>query len=147
MIIPDANLLLYAYDAASPFHAQASAWWRKCLTGSSRVGLCPVVLFAFVRIGTSRRAFEDPMTIEEASRHVRSWIAMPSAHLLPQEESDVVQSLDWLVAQGVGGNLTTDAQIAATALRTRAVVHTADTDFSRFRGVKWINPLLTKIGE
>lgn len=144
MIIPDANLLLYAYDSASAFHERASAWWLRCLTGSQPVGLCSMVLFAFIRIGTSRRAFEDPMTIEEASRHVRSWIAMPSTHFLPQEESDVVQSLDWLVAQGVGGNLTTDAQIAATALRTRAVVHTADTDFARFPGVKWINPLLTK---
>ena len=74
MIIPDANLLLYAYDAASPFHVKASGWWGwgRCLTGRSPVGLCPVVLFAFVRIGTSLRAFEEPMTIEEASRHVRS---------------------------------------------------------------------------
>ena len=142
MIIPDANLLLYAYDAASPFHARASAWWRQCLTGRSPVGLCPVVLFAFIRIGTSRRAFEEPMTIEEASRHVRSWMDMPTTHLLPQEESDVVRALNWLVSQGVGGNLTTGAQIAATALRARAEVHTADTDFSRFPGVKWSNPLL-----
>ncbi len=147
MIIPDANLLLYAYDAASPFHTTASKWWRGCLTGRAPVGLCPVVLFAFVRIGTSRRAFEDPLTIEETSRHVRSWMEMPSTRLLPQEESDVVQALDWLVAQGMGGNLTTDAQIAATALRTRAEVHTADTDFSRFPGVKWINPLLRNIEE
>ena len=144
MIIPDANLLLYAYDAASPFHAKASDWWRRCLTGRSPVGLCPVVLFAFVRIGTSRRAFEEPMTIEEASRHVRSWLEMPSTHLLPQEESDVIRALDWLVLQGVGGNLTTDAQIAATALRTRAEVHTADADFSRFPGVKWVNPLFAR---
>jgi predicted nucleic acid-binding protein len=93
MIIPDANLLLYSYDAASPFYAKASAWWRRCLTGRSPVGLCPVVLFAFVRIGTSRRTFEHPMTIEEADRQVRSWIAMPSTYLLPQEESDIIQAL------------------------------------------------------
>ena len=30
MIIPDLNLLLYAYDSDSPFQAQAAAWWRGC---------------------------------------------------------------------------------------------------------------------
>jgi len=34
MIIPDINLLLYAYDSTSPFHAQASAWWQTCLSGA-----------------------------------------------------------------------------------------------------------------
>jgi len=46
-----------------------------------------------------------------------------------------------LRAEGRGGNLTTDAHIAALALENNATVHTADTDFLRFRGVKWINPL------
>ena len=58
MIVPDVNLLLYAYDANSRFHAAAAAWWRACLSGSEPVGLPPVVLFAFLRIGTSARVFE-----------------------------------------------------------------------------------------
>jgi predicted nucleic acid-binding protein len=41
---------------------------------------------------------------------------------------------------GSGGNLTTDAQIAAIAQRLHASVHTADTDFSRL-SVDWKNPL------
>jgi len=35
----------------------------------------------------------------------------------------------------------TDAQIAALALEYDAEVHSADTDFARFAGVRWINPL------
>jgi predicted nucleic acid-binding protein len=50
--------------------------------------------------------------------------------------------MEWLDAQGSGANLTTDAQIAAIATRHRATVHTADTDFARFPGVRWSNPLL-----
>ncbi len=34
MIVPDINLLLYAYDADSPFHAKARAWWQACMTGA-----------------------------------------------------------------------------------------------------------------
>jgi hypothetical protein len=72
MIIPDANLLIYAYDERSPFHAKARTWLEGLLNGEEVVGLCPVVLFAFVRIATNARAFVDPMTIGEASGHVRS---------------------------------------------------------------------------
>ena len=56
--------------------------------------------------------------------------------------ADVDQALSWLGEAGTGGSLTTDAQIAAVAKRCRAQVHTADTDFARFPGVRWGNPLL-----
>jgi toxin-antitoxin system PIN domain toxin len=142
VIVPDANLLLYAYDSSSRFHEPAAAWWRECLSGSEPVGLCGAVLFAFVRIATSRRAFEDPMSIEEAAEHVRSWLGRPVSEFLIVEEADVVQALAWLEAAGSGGNLTTDAQIAAIAHRFGATVHTADTDFGRFADVRWVNPIL-----
>ena len=75
MIVPDANLLLYAYDSSSTFHERSAAWWSGCLSGREPVGLCGVVLFAFIRIGTSRRAFLQPLSIEEASSHVRQLAA------------------------------------------------------------------------
>ena len=60
MIIPDANLLQYAYDEASPFHLRAKSWWSTCLSGPEPVRLVAVVLFAFTRIGTSPKVFETP---------------------------------------------------------------------------------------
>lgn len=141
MIVPDANLLLYAYDASSPFHQRAAAWWSDCLSGTEPVGLCGVVLFGFLRIGTSRRAFLRPMAIEEAAGHVRGWLGRSVTDLLVLEEGDLLRAMEWLEAQGSGANLTTDAQIAAIATRHRATVHTADTDFQRFPGVRWENPL------
>ena len=142
MIVPDANLLLYAYDSSSLFHRAAADWWRGCLSGSEPVGLCGAVLFAFVRVGTSRRAFLRPMAIREAGDHIRSWLERSVTDWLVLEESDMLRAIEWLEAQGTGGNLTTDAQIAAIASRHRGTVHTADTDFQRFPGVRWKNPLL-----
>lgn len=142
MIVPDANLLLYAYDSTSRFHEAAAEWWSRCLSGAEPVGLCGVVLLAFVRVGTSRRAFETPLSIEEASGHVRSWLERPVTDFLVVQEADVLQALQWLEAAGAGGNLTTDALLAAVAHRHRATVHTADTDFGRFPDVRWLNPLL-----
>ena len=142
MIVPDASLLLYAYDEASPFHASAADWWCRCLAGPEPVGLLAAVVFAYIRVGTSARVFQSPLSIDEASRHVQSWMAAPATELLAVVRADVDQALTWLRAAGAGGNLTTDAQIAAVAKRCRAQVHTADTDFARFKGVRWTNPIL-----
>ncbi len=140
MIIPDANLLIYAYDGRSPFHAKAKAWLETLLNGKEAVGLCPVVIFAFVRIATNMRAFEVPMTIGEASGHVASWLDQEVTRVLEIDESTCMGALRLLEKAGAGGNLTTDAQIAAIALANKATIHSADADFSRF-GVKWKNPI------
>ncbi len=141
MIIPDINLLIYTYDSASPFHAKASAWWRECLSGGETVGLAPVVVFGFVRIATNPRVFEQPMTPGEAARHVRSWMAQPVVQVLEPSRENLTGVLDLLEALGTAGNLVTDAQLAALAIENDAVLHTADTDFLRFSGLRWRNPL------
>ena len=141
MILPDANLLLYAYDASSPFHRKASEWLTKTLLGPESVGFCVPVLFAFVRISTSVRAFTHPLTIEEAATYLAEWLDQPNAQFVEMQIIDVRYALTLLRSAGTGGNLTTDAQIAAIALRLRAVVHTTDTDYARFRDLRWHNPL------
>lgn len=141
MIVPDINLLLYAYDSSSPFHKKAASWWRRCLSGTEPVGLAAVVIFGFVRIGTNPRVFQNPMTAAEAARHVRSWLVQPVIQVLeaPADHTDHVLRL--LETLGAAGNLVTDAQIAALALDHDATVQTADTDFLRFRGLRWFNPI------
>jgi len=141
MIVPDINLLLYAYDAASRFHAKGSAWWQGCLSGSESVGFPRVVLFGFVRIATNPRAFQHPMTPAEAASHVRSWLAQPCAQVLDSGPRHIEHVLQLLESVGTAGNLVTDAQIAAVVLAHGAVLHTSDTDFMRFPGLRWFNPL------
>jgi toxin-antitoxin system PIN domain toxin len=141
MIIPDINLLLYAYDTGSPYHSKAAAWWQRCLSGTEPVGLPLVVVFGFVRIGTSARVYQNPMTPAEASGHVRSWLARPSARIAEPGPDHTWQVLKLLEALGAAGNLVTDAQIAALTLEHGAVLHTADTDFLRFPGLRWFNPI------
>ena len=144
MIIPDANLLLYAYDSDSPFNKVAQSWWSDCLSGDETIGLCEVVLYSFIRVGTNAKAFAKPFSIEEVSSIVLSWLAVPSTELITGEALDVEQALALLQNAGTGGNLTTDAQIASLSLKYQAIVHTADTDFMRFPNVDWYNPILNQ---
>jgi hypothetical protein len=141
MILPDANLLLYAYNSDLSHHARSAAWWTKALNGSEPVCLCPLVLFAFVRVATSTRVFRHPMTIGEAAARVEEWLQRPNIQVATVEETDILVSLRLLKEAGTGGNLTTDAQIAALAQRLGATIHTADGDYARFPGVRWLNPL------
>lgn len=141
MIIPDANLLLYAYDESSPFHERAKAWCEGVMSGPSPLSLLPSVVFGFVRIATHPRVFKDPLSVSEAADHVRSWLARRHVQLHEMLPEDVACALGLLEAAGTAGNLTTDAQIAAVALRLDAEVHTTDLDFGRFPKVRCLNPL------
>jgi toxin-antitoxin system PIN domain toxin len=142
VIVPDANLLLYAYDSDSPFHERARSWWQDCLSGAEAVGLTHPTLFAFIRIGTHSKVYANPMTLAEAAEHVRAWLGRRVSQVLQPSADHTEQVIALLQAGGgTAGNLVTDAQIAALALSHRAVVHTADRDFLRFAAVRCHFPL------
>jgi toxin-antitoxin system PIN domain toxin len=142
MIVPDANLLLYAYDITSPFHAKAKQWWEECLSGVEAVGLTHPVLFAFLRIGTNARAFVTPLSLSKADAIIRSWLEAPPVQVLLPGPDHLQRALLLLEqAASAGGNLVTDAQIAALAEAYGATIHTADGDFRRFTAVRSHYPL------
>ena len=72
------------------------------------------------------------------------WLRRRVCQFIIMEEADVAQAMELLSDAGTGGDLTTDAQIAAVALRLDATVHTADTDFNRFNGLRLFNPISAK---
>ena len=142
MIVPDANLLLYAYDTTSPHHQAAAEWWEATMSGTETVGLTHQVVFAFVRIATSARVYTHPLTVAEAAAIVESWTERTVTRVLRAGPDHVAAVLTLLATAGSsGGNLVTDAQIAALAREHRGVVHTADHDFRRFAEVRLHYPL------
>ena len=82
------------------------------------------------------------MDIHLAIAHVRSWQAQPPVRILQPGTRFDTLFLDYLAGLGAGGNLTTDAQLAALAVEHQAELHSCDADFSRFPGLRWINPLM-----
>lgn len=142
MIIPDINLLIYAYNSSVKPHRQAAAWWKSCLSGSEKIGLIYPVLFGFLRIATNKRILPNPMSVSEAVSCIASWQQRTVTVTLSPGSQYLEAAVRLLSEAGsAGGNLVTDAQIGAYALHYRAVVHTADYDFLRFREVKTHFPL------
>jgi len=144
VILPDTNLLIYAHNWDDPRRDKAARWWSKCLSETESVVLCSATIFAFVRITTSRRMFSNPMPVSQATAHVMSWLEQPVVQFAEIEYDDIQLALDFLREAGTGGNLTTDAQIAALALRLGATIHSADADYARFPNVRSFNPLTGK---
>jgi predicted nucleic acid-binding protein len=81
------------------------------------------------------------MPVDVAAAHVESWLGRRAVRVLNPGPRHAELVFTWLRALGKGGNLTTDAHLAALAVEFHGVIHTADTDFLRFSGVKWVNPL------
>ena len=61
MILPDINLLLYAYNEALPQHAAARAWWENLMTNERAVAIPWAVAFGFIRLTTYPTVFRDPL--------------------------------------------------------------------------------------
>ena len=141
MIVPDINLLVYAYNDGAPHHGTASRWWEGLVNGAERVGVPWIVSTGFVRLMTHPRVVAAPISPVDAIAHVRDWFRY--AHVSPinpgaEHLTHVQRNLE---AAGVGGNLVTDAHIAALAMEYQAEVHSNDSDFTRFPGLRWRNPL------
>lgn len=141
MILPDVNLLVYAYNSGAPQHAGARAWWEATLSSGRPVGLPWAVALGFVRLVTHPRVLAPPMPHGVALGHVRAWLAVPGVRIIepgPRHLDLLEQMVD---AAGVAGALTSDAHLAALAIEFRCELHTNDADFSRFPGLKHRNPL------
>jgi toxin-antitoxin system PIN domain toxin len=139
--IPDANLLIYSVNRNSTFHRAALAWLEKTLSSGESLLLPWVVILGFLRITTRAGLHDQPLSVESAFAFVQSWLNHPSvaiAHPGP-EHAGILHRL--LTQFGAGGNLTTDAHLAALAMEYGAELCSSDNDFARFPGLNWRNPL------
>lgn len=140
-MIVDANVLLFAEDRSSPHHPRAVEWLTDALNGAVRIGLPWPSLLAFVRIRTNPRAFEHPLPPDEAWTRVTAWLAAPAAWIpVPTERhADVLGRL--ITEHHLAASAIPDAHLAALAIEHGVGVCSADTDFARFTGLRWVNPL------
>jgi toxin-antitoxin system PIN domain toxin len=139
--VPDVNLLIYAINDRSPGHAGALAWWNATLSGSETVGLPWSVLLGFVRVTTSPSVLVVPLKADAALSYVDRWLARRNTTIIEPTGRHTAILRDLLDRTGTGGNLVSDAHLAALAIEHGAELASADRDFGRFPGLRWVNPL------
>jgi toxin-antitoxin system PIN domain toxin len=140
-VLVDANILLYAVDELSPFHERASVWLTRQLNGARRVGFPWQSLVAFLRISTHERASANPLTPNQAAEFVADWL-VPEVAWIPHEGPGHGRILtDLMTRYQLQGNIVSDAHLAALAIEHGLEVCSNDSDFARFREVRWTNPV------
>ena len=141
MKLVDANLLLYATDEQSPRHPGARSWLDGLLSGDEPIAFAWAVLLAFLRLSTNPRIFEQPLSTDRAFDVVQGWVAHPCAVVIHPGDRHLTLVRQLLRPLGLAANLVTDAHLAALAIEHGAELHSCDADFSRFSGLRWVNPL------
>lgn len=143
MILPDLNLLLYAYNPHAVQHRKAAHWWEEVMNGEELIGLPNEVCLGFVRIATNLRLGAAAVPLAKAKAVVDSWLQLPQSRVLlpsPDHFQHVVALMEEAAASGA---VLSDAVLAAYAIHNKATLFTNDADFSRFVGLSWKNPLRT----
>jgi toxin-antitoxin system PIN domain toxin len=142
MIIPDLNLLVYAYNRSAPEHENAKGWWERLLSGNDAVSVPWAVSLGFLRLMTNRLVLRDPMPVAEAVARVQEWFEADNVNTLNPGSRHWTILSTLLTKLGTAGNLVTDAHLAALAIEHNAELHSNDADFSRIPGPRVVNPLL-----
>lgn len=128
MRLSDVNLLLYAYDTSSPHHERARPWLEERLSSIETFGFAWPTMLAFVRLVTNPRLLDSPVRVDEALDVVDAWLA-PLRHSAPPRPATCSSASAAARASRYGGQLATDAHLAALALEHDAELCSADADF------------------
>jgi len=141
VILPDLNILLYAVDEDSVRHHEARSWLEETVNdGQEPIGLPLVVVLGFIRLSTNAKVFRSPLGIQEALDWISDFRKARNVHDIHPGNAHFGIMGHLLLISGTGGNLTTDAHLAALALEHDATIATGDRDFLRFPGVKTVFP-------
>jgi toxin-antitoxin system PIN domain toxin len=140
MILPDVNVLIYAFRKDMPQHALCRAWLHEVVLEQELFGISPTVLAAVVRITTNPRAFRVPSAREEAFDFCNSLLAQPHCQIIDpgKRHWDIFQRL--CAETDIRGARVSDAWFAALAIEWGCEWITFDRDYARFPRLKWRVP-------
>jgi toxin-antitoxin system PIN domain toxin len=140
VLLPDVNILVYAFRADMAEHARANPWLTMVAESESEFALSRLAMSALVRITTNPRVFRQPSALEEAFAFCAALAEQPNCRLVEPGERH------WRIFEGLCrdtqtvGARVTDAWFAALAIEHGCEWATLDRDYARFPGLKWRAP-------
>ena len=141
MILPDVNVLVFAFRREAAGHDRYAAWLTELVGGGDELALHEAPLAAFVRIVTNARIFAQPAPTSAALDFVNRLVAAPRGRWL-SAAAPAWARFDRLLREdpAIRANLVPDALLAALALAHGARLATADRGFARYPGLAWFDP-------
>jgi len=143
MLLPDVNVLIYAFRAEHPRHTEFRHWLEELVNAPAAYAMSDLVLSGFVRVVTHPRVFRNPDTTNKALAFASAVRGQPHCvHVSPGERHWAIFE-DLCRAVEAKGNLVPDAFLAALAIESGCEWITTDRDYARFPGLRWRHPLGT----
>ncbi len=143
MTLLDTNLLVYATFADAPEHPRARAWLEERLGGGeAAVCLCWPVVYAFVRLITSARAFgEHAVPVRDGWATVAAYLAHPGTRLVVPGAGHAAIAAELAATPGLRSDDVPDLELAALAIEHGLVLASHDSGFRRFEQLRTTDPL------
>lgn len=140
MILPDVNILLYAFRADSADHSLFKGWLESVVNSETAYGMSPQVLASLMRIATHPRIYARPSRWDEAEAFASILLDQPHCQLVEPGPRHWRIFCDLCRSARATGNLVQDAWFAALAVESGCDWITMDRDFARFPGLNWRSP-------
>jgi hypothetical protein len=140
MILPDVNVLIYAFRMDNDYHAICRPWLEAVIAGDARFGMSRLAASAVVRITTDRRIYAEPSASEEAFRFCDNLLVQPHCQMVEPGERHWGIFRRLCLETGTRGRRVTDAWFAALAIEWGCEWVTMDRDYARFPGLRWVVP-------
>jgi toxin-antitoxin system PIN domain toxin len=140
VILPDVNVLLYAFRDDSADHARYRQWLDDLVNGEEAYAMSPQVLCSVARIATHPRVYVSPSRLDDALAFARVLLEQPHCTVVAPGARHFSIFEDLCRKAAAGGNLIQDAWFAALAVESGCEWVTTDADFARFPGLRWRRP-------
>ena len=141
MILPDVNVLLYAFRSDAPNHTKYRDWLRSVVNGDMAYAMSPQVLGSVVRVATHPRIFARPSLVDAALAFSSILLEQPHCQIVHPGARHWRIFCDLCQRAQASGNLVQDAWLAALAIESGCEWITTDRDYARFGGLRWRTPL------
>ncbi len=140
MILPDVNVLLYAFRRDSARHAEYRRWLEDTINSETAYGITAQVLASVIRIATHPGIYVRPSSPSEAVRFCDALLEGVNCTVIQPRERHWAIFTDLCRQSRATGNLVQDAWFAAVAIESGCEWITTDRDYARFPGLRWREP-------
>lgn len=141
MILPDVNVLVYAFRQDSPHHETCRKWLEDLISADGSYAVTGLALSGFLRVVTHPAVFNQPSSLRAALKFTRALRDQPNCLVISPG------ARHWGIFErlcresNARGNLIPDAYLAALAIEAGCEFATLDRDFGQFAGLRTVNPL------
>jgi uncharacterized protein len=140
LILPDVNILLYAFRPDLPEYSRYKTWLEHIVSSEPAYGMSPQALASVIRIATRPGVFALPSGLASAIDFASALLSHPHCQIIEPGPSHWNIFMDLCRTANAKGNLVQNAWFAALAIESGCEWITNDRDYARFAGLQWRAP-------